>query len=229
MYEDAPMTAKEQVAKALAERVKNGDVIGLGSGSTAELAIKAIGERVRVEKLQIAGTATSLKVAQLAREVGITLLSNINPPSLSWGFDGADEVDPQRNLIKGHGAAMLTEKIQAHRCRGKFVIIVTADKLVKKLGEKFPVPIAVLPETIDLVSADLRSIGATEIVERAATGKAGQIFTEQGYVVLDCRFPELTKKLEQEIKLITGVIESGLFFELASEVLVAGSSGVRTI
>ena len=223
------MTGKELVASALAERVKNGDVIGLGSGSTAELAIIAIGKRVRAEKLNVAGTATSLKVAQLAREAGITLLSNINPPPLSWGFDGADEVDPKMNLIKGFGAAMLTEKIQAHRCRGKFVIIVTEEKLVKKLGEKFALPIAVLPEAIDLVSADLRSIGAKEIIERRATGKAGQIFTEQGYVVLDCRFPELTKKLEQEIKLITGVIESGLFFGLASEVLVAGGSGVRSL
>ena len=223
------MTGKELVATALAERVKNGDVIGLGSGSTAELAIIAIGKRIRAEKLSVAGTATSLKVAQLAREAGITLLSNINPPPLSWGFDGADEVDPKMNLIKGFGAAMLTEKIQAHRCRGKFVIIVTEEKLVKKLGEKFALPIAVLPEAIDLVSVDLRSIGAKEIIERPATGKAGQIFTEQGYVVLDCRFPELTKKLEQEIKLITGVIESGLFFDLASEVLVAGSAGVRSL
>ena len=133
--------SKALVALALAKRVKDGDVIGLGSGSTAELAVQEIAKRISKEKIRVTGVPTSHKIALCAQAAGVEVLSSITSVKLSWAFDGADEIDASFNMIKGNGAAMLTEKIIAKRAGSdRFLIIVSEDKLVENLGSNFPVP-----------------------------------------------------------------------------------------
>lgn len=216
---------KSVVAQALAERVQSGQVLGIGSGSTVEACLEAIGKRIKSEKLVVYGVTTSVHSARCAHAVGIQVLDTRTDVAISWAFDGADEVDPNYNLIKGAGGAMLQEKILACRAGG-LVVVATEDKLVAKLGAKFPVPVEVNPQAVSYVEAKLREIGATEIKLRSGTGIYGAVVTEQSNLILDVRFASITAETEKSIKLITGVIDSGLFFGLTKEVVVAGKNGV---
>lgn len=216
---------KALVARALAKRVQDGDVIGLGSGSTAEMAIDQIGQRVKDEKLSIAGVPTSVRTAIIAAEAGIDVRHPVPRLAIDWAFDGADEVDPNFDMIKGRGAAMLTEKIISKRAK-RFVVIVSEDKIVKKLGELFPVPVEVIPEALPLVEDGLRALGATEIQLRSATQKYGPVITEHKNLILDTKFENIVPELEGEINKLVGVVESGLFTNCNQEVLLAKSDGV---
>ena len=211
---------KELVAKAIAKRVKNGQVIGLGSGSTAELAILEIGKKVREEKLTVFGVPSSYRVAALAAESGIQVLSAVSGQRIEWGFDGADEVDRKLRLIKGNGAAMLMEKVVARRI-DHWVILVTGEKLVVRLGSKFAVPVAVIPEAYPCVIEELQAIGSSKVTLRESRTKYGPEVTEQGHVILDAWFSEIDDQMESRIKNIVGVVESGLFFGYADEIFVA--------
>jgi len=215
---------KELVAQAIAARVKNGEVIGLGSGSTVELALLEIKKRVQREGLQISGVPTSHRTAILAKEAGVTVLSPMLVQTIAWAFDGADEVDPNLDLIKGHGGAMLNEKIIASIAE-RFVVIITEDKQVKKLGEKFPVPVEVIPEALTLVEKELLQLGASKVVLRQAAGKYGPVITEHNNLILDASFPSISPAHESKIKCIPGVVENGLFMGYADEILVATASG----
>ena len=216
---------KALVARALAARVKDGDVLGLGSGSTVELAVDQIGQRVAREGLKVAGVPTSHRIAMIAAKAGIDVLSPVTPVELSWGFDGADEVDPAFNLIKGRGGAMLTEKILAKRVKA-FVVIVSEDKLVQKLGMRHPIPVEVIPEATPLVTQLLSTLGAREVVLREATQKYGPVITEHNNVILDAWFDNIHPALEREIKQLTGVVESGLFVGTTREIIVASTTRV---
>lgn len=219
---------KSVVAQALAERVQSGQVLGIGSGSTVEACLEAIGKRIKEEKLVVFGVTTSVYSARCAQAVGIQVLDARSDVAVSWAFDGADEVDPQFNLIKGAGGAMLQEKILARRAGG-LIVVATEDKQVAKLGEKFPVPVEVIPEAAGYVEAQLRKLGANEVKMRSGTGIYGTVITEQGNLILDVRFGNITAETEASIKLITGVVDSGLFFGLTKEVLIAGKNGVTVL
>ncbi len=219
--------SKALVALAVAKRVKDGDIIGLGSGSTAELAVQEIAKRIANEKIRVAGVPTSHRIALCAQEAGISVLSPFTSGKLSWAFDGADEVDPSFNLIKGNGGAMLSEKIVCKRAGvDGFVVIVSEDKLVEKLGTKFPVPVEIVPEAQSLVEEGLKTLGAKEIVLRDSKTKYGPTVTEHNNFILDVRFETIGPELEHRIKCITGVVESGLFVGTTNEVLIAKKDGV---
>ncbi|MFC5403372.1 ribose 5-phosphate isomerase A [Cohnella soli] len=208
---------KEKVADKIAERVRSGDVIGVGSGSTSYLALLAISRKVKEQKLDVLAIPTSHEVSLACSIVGLktTTLQNARP---DWAFDGADEVDPQKGLIKGRGGAMFAEKLVIKSSPENY-ILVDSSKFVSYLGEKFAVPVEVDPRAINLVENELLKLGAREIDLRLAKGKDGPIITEAGNLIVDVRFNKITSDFEKEIKAIPGVIESGLFIGYEVEIL----------
>ena len=216
---------KQRVAEALAQRVQDGEVIGFGSGSTAELTIKAIGERIRKDGIRVSGVPTSIRTAMLAAQAGVQVIHPAVDIDIAWAFDGADEVDPRLRLIKGRGAAMLSEKIVAKRAK-HFVVLITDEKLVDRLGSVFAVPIEVIRDGLSLVTDGLKALGAEAVELRQAEGKYGPIITEHNNCVLDARFAEVSTDLEGQINQITGVVENGLFTDFNPEVLIARADGV---
>lgn len=211
--------SKEKVAEQIANKVKDGDTIGVGSGSTSYLALLAIAQKIKTEALSVSAIPTSIEIALTCISLGIPVVSlQENRPD--WYFDGADEVDPNNHLIKGRGGAMFKEKLimSASSCN---YIIIDKSKLVEKLGAKFPVPVEVFPSALMAVEAELKKLGATEILLRPAQGKDGPIISENGNLILDVRFDQIDKDMETKIKCITGVIESGLFQDLKAEIIIA--------
>ncbi|MEP7287394.1 MAG: ribose 5-phosphate isomerase A [Chloroflexota bacterium] len=219
MSEISNRTQKEQVANSVATKVKDGDVIGAGSGSTSFLALQAIGKRVQAEKLQVTMIPTSAEVELVCGQLGLPTTSLIQARP-DWGFDGADEVDPAHSLIKGRGGAMFKEKLVIASAPLTY-ILVDPSKLVQTLGQKFPVPVEVYPMALPLVETRLSALGATTLTLRPAKGKDGPIVTETGNFILDAHFHEIDTNLEKEIKAIPGVIESGLFIGYPVEILIA--------
>ena len=210
--------SKELVAQEIAGLAKDGDAIGAGSGSTVYLTLFALAQRVKQESLHIEIIPASAEISMTCIQLGLpqTTLWNKRP---DWTFDGADEVDPHNNLIKGRGGAMFKEKLLI-RSSGKTFIIVDPSKLVNILGSKFPIPVEVFPHALSYVEKELRRLGASEISLRPAHGKDGPILTENGNFILDTRFHYIDASLEEQLKTITGVIESGLFINYDIEVVV---------
>lgn len=215
-------SGKEKVANEIAAKVKDGDVLGVGSGSTSYLALLAIADRVKTEKLNIKAIPTSLEITMFCSKLGIPVTS-LMEHTPDWLFDGADEVDSNKSLIKGRGGAMFKEKMLMCSSPRNY-IIVDESKVVDKLGTNFPVPIEVFPQALLLVESGLKKLDATEIKLRPAKGKDGPVITENGNLIIDCRFGEIGPGLEKEIKSITGVIESGLFMGYDLEILMAANS-----
>ena len=203
------LEAKQRVAERIAEELKDGDVVGLGSGSTSLLALQALAARAQRESLRFSGIPTSFEVRMACTTLGIPTRS-LTEAWPDWYFDGADEVDPGRNLIKGRGGAMFQEKLIL-RSSGRNFILVDRGKLVERLGTRFAIPVEVHPLALRLAEAELRSLQATEVELRHGSGKDGPVITEAGNLILDVRFAEVAPGLEREIKSITGVLESGLF------------------
>jgi ribose 5-phosphate isomerase A len=212
--------AKEELGRRIAAQVRDGQVIGVGSGSTSAIAIQAIAERVHAEGLRVMAICSSAEVtlACAAFDLPVTSLLQSRP---DWAFDGADEVDPDKNLIKGRGGAMFMEKVVMQASLKNF-ILVDQSKMVARLGEKFAVPVEVLPLALRVVESELRLLGATEIALRMAVRKDGPEITENGNFIYDVRFATIGTSFERDIKAIPGVIESGLFIGRDIEVLVAG-------
>lgn len=210
---------KERVAGIVAAKANNGDIIGAGSGSTVYLALYAIAERMKKENLDIWVIPSSMEISMACMQLGIsqTTLQEKKP---DWTFDGADEVDPDHNMIKGRGGAMFKEKLLICNSQ-KTYILVDESKLVSQLGMNFPVPVEIFPTSLLYVENELRTLGATEVDLRLAKGKDGPVVTENGNLILDARFPSIGKELEKQIKSVTGVIESGLFIGYNVEVLVS--------
>ncbi|UOR11093.1 ribose 5-phosphate isomerase A [Halobacillus amylolyticus] len=209
---------KERVAQQVSSFVEDGDVIGVGSGSTAFLALQAIAKRVTEESLKIQAIPTSKEAALncAALNVPVTTLTAARP---RWGFDGADEVDEQSRLIKGRGGALFAEKLVI-ASSAKTYILVDKSKFVKKLGSVFAVPIEVDPRAIHLVETKLSDyFDPQSITLRMAVSKDGPVITEAGNLLLDVRFSEIISTMEKEISAIPGVIESGLFFDYPIEIL----------
>src|ERR1700744_3691174 len=211
---------KEKVAAKIAEKVKNGDVLGVGSGSTVFMALFAIAKRIKEEKLNVKAIPTSIEISMALTNLGIPMTS-LYEQKPDWLFDGADEVDPNKSLIKGRGGAMFKEKLLISSSPVNY-IIVDDSKMVDKLGSKFPVPIEVFPQALLHVEAELKKIaGLRELGLRPAKGKDGPVITESGNLILDAWFDEIPAGTELKIKAITGVIESGLFMGFDVEILMA--------
>jgi ribose 5-phosphate isomerase A len=210
---------KQKVAQQIAQKVKDGDVLGVGSGSTVYMALLAISERIKNEGLNILAIPTSLEITMFCSKLGIPL-TTLFERTPNWLFDGADEVDRNNGLIKGRGGAMFKEKLLISSSPVSY-IITDSSKLVDKLGTNFPIPVEVFPQALLHVEAELKKLGANSIVLRPAKGKDGPIITENNNLILDCRFDEVKDSLELDIKAITGVIESGLFIGYNLQILTA--------
>ena len=208
---------KKDVANKIANKIKDGDIIGFGSGSTAYLTIKAIAEKMQKENIKITAIPTSYEVELLCNFLNIptTTLQNAKP---DWSFDGADEVNQDNWMIKGRGGAMFREKLNIANSTITY-ILVDKTKLVKKLGENFTIPVECYPGSLNYVKEELLILGAKSVEIRKAEKKDGPIITESGNIILDARFDEISEHLEKDIKSITGVIESGLFIGYPVEVI----------
>jgi len=216
------VSGKQKVANEIAAKVKDGDILGVGSGSTAYLALVAIAKRIKEEKLNVKAIPTSLELSMFCSKLGVPLTSLYeNKPD--WLFDGADEVDPNNSLIKGRGGAMFKEKLLISSSEVSY-IIVDDSKMVTKLGTNFPVPVEVFPQALLYVEKELQQLGANSILLRLAKGKDGPVITENGNMILDCKFDEIGNTMERDIKSITGVIESGLFIGYNLQILVASNT-----
>ena len=211
--------AKQKIGRRLAERAEKNQVIGAGSGSTSMIALKALANRNRAESLNLRFIPTSYEIETACFEHGLQVTS-LNEKLPDWCFDGADEIDPDNNMIKGRGGAMMREKI-VMRASSERVILVDPSKFVQKLGQKFPVPVECRPEARQFVLKILTDLGAVSVVLRAAGGKDGPVITEAGNVILDAHFNDIETGFEKEISSIPGVIDSGLFQGYKPQVLTA--------
>jgi ribose 5-phosphate isomerase A len=213
---------KQAVAQAAVEQIRDGMVLGLGSGSTAALMIQALGAKLQNGELRdITGVTTSFQGEVLAAELGIPLRSLNAIECIDLAIDGADEVDPSFQLIKGGGACHVQEKLVARRA-GRFVVVVDASKLVDRLNLGFLLPVEVLPGAWRQVRGELAAMGGDAEL-RMAVRKAGPVVTDQGNLVLDVRFASGIADpvaLEKEINNLPGVLENGLFVNLTDQVLV---------
>ena len=201
--------AKEKVAERLAANVKDGEVIGFGSGSTSLLAARAIAERVRREGLHITAIPTSQEMQISCTGMGIPTASLLQKKP-DWCFDGADEVDPHGWLIKGRGGAMYREKL-VMACSPVRYILVDSSKMVQSVGENFAIPVECQYEAVNHVREELFGLGAEDVRMRLAKAKDGPVITEHGNFILDARFTNVQEDLERELIRIVGVVETGLF------------------
>ena len=213
---------KQAVALAAVDQIENGMILGLGSGSTAALMIEALAMKIKSGEIKdVVGVTTSFQGEVLASELGIPLKSLSSVSGIDLAIDGADEVDPKFQLIKGGGACHVQEKLVAALAK-KFIVVVDSTKLVKKLNLDFKLPVEVLPSAWKQVQNKLHDLGGKGNL-RMAQKKAGPIVTDQGNLILDLSFrhgidqPDL---LESQINNIPGVLENGLFVNLTDQVLV---------
>jgi ribose 5-phosphate isomerase A len=226
---------KQAVAEAATEQIRSGMVVGLGSGSTAALMIRSLGAKLQRGELQdVIGVTTSFQGEVLAAELGIPLKSLNAIERIDLAIDGADEVDPDFQLIKGGGACHVQEKLVARRA-DRFVVVVDATKLVERLNLGFLLPVEVLPGAWRQVQGQLLEL-AGEAQLRMAVRKAGPVVTDQGNLVLDVKFAGGIADpvgLEREINNLPGVLENGLFVNITDQVLVGeiqgGVAGVRDL
>ena len=208
---------KIKIADLIASKVENGQVIGVGSGSTSYLALTRIAERIRTERLSILAIPTSLEIRMTCAQLGIPVTSLFSHKP-DWTFDGADEVDSHFNLIKGRGGAMFKEKLLISSSPQTY-ILVDPSKKVERLGAKFPIPVEIFPEALTHVEDRLHRLNPREIKLRMGQGKDGPIFTENGNMILDVWIDYIPENTESTLKSNTGVLESGLFMNYKVEVL----------
>jgi ribose 5-phosphate isomerase A len=220
---------KQQAAERGAEFVQSGMVVGLGTGSTALFAIWRIAQLLRDGQLKdVVGFATSKSVWEEARQLGIPMMAEEMPRAMDITIDGADEVDPDLNLIKGGGGALLREKIVAQASR-RLIVAVDGSKLSSRLGTHHSVPIEVLPFGWRSQFRYIESLGAKL---KARLNENGSLFvTDSGNIILDCNFGPIDNLagLAARLKLRAGIVEHGLFLGLATDAIVAGRDGVRHI
>ena len=232
---DLQTQMKQAVAEAAVAQIRDGMVVGLGSGSTAALMIQGLGARLAAGQLHdIVGVTTSFQGEVLAAELGIPLRALNAIDRIDLAIDGADEVDPSFQLIKGGGACHVQEKLVADRAE-RFIVVVDSTKLVQRLNLDFLLPVEVLPGAWVQVQSRLKSMGGVAEL-RMATRKAGPVVTDQGNLVLDVRFESGISDpiaLERDINNLPGVLENGLFVNLADEVRAGeisdGVAGVRSL
>ncbi len=212
---------KQEVGKAAADRVQSGLIVGLGTGSTTAYTIQFLGERLKSGELKdIKGIPTSFQAEVLAKQYGIPLTTLDAIDHIDIAIDGADEVDPQKNLIKGGGAAHTREKIVDYLAE-QFIVVVDSSKIVERLGSSFPVPVEVIPMAIAPVMRAIEKLGGKPEL-RMGIRKAGPVITDQGNMVVDVKFDTIDNPadLEKTLNNIPGVLENGLFVGVTDLVLV---------
>lgn len=221
---------KRAAAVAAAAEVDDGMVLGLGTGSTVARFLEALAERIRDGTLQdVRGVPTSVRTATEAQRLGIPLTGLEDDPVLDLTVDGADEVDPRLDLIKGLGGALLREKVVAQASK-RLLIIADDGKLVDRLGSRAPVPVEVIPFATPTVRRFARTLGADVSLREEEPGSP--YLTDNGSYILDCRFAggiDDPGRLDRVLKTRAGVVETGLFLDMTWKVLVGGESGVRTL
>ncbi|MBD2395013.1 ribose-5-phosphate isomerase RpiA [Cyanobacterium aponinum UTEX 3222] len=218
---DPVVIMKQEVGKAAADRVQSNSIVGLGTGSTTAYAIQYIGERLQKGELtNIVGVPTSFQAEVLAKKYGIPLTTLDAITHIDVAIDGADEVDPHKNLIKGGGAAHTREKV-VDSLANQFIVVVDSGKLVDKLGSTFLLPVEVIPMAVTPVMNKLEQLGGKPEL-RMGIKKAGPVVTDQGNLVIDVKFESIDNpaELEKTINNMPGVLENGLFVGVADVILV---------
>lgn len=216
---------KEIAGRRAAELVENGMRVGLGTGSTVHFALLRLGERVRDHGLRIVGVPTSLDTERKARDLGIELADLERVEQLDLTIDGADEIDARFDMIKGGGGALLREKVVAAISKRE-AIVVGPDKVVERLGRRFPLPVEVAPFALPVVRRALERLGSRPALRARPDGAAYR--TDNGNAILDCHFADGiadAATLERKIDAIPGVVESGLFVGLAHVLIVGKPDG----
>lgn len=208
---------KQKIADKIAILAKDGDVIGVGSGSTSFLAIQAIAKRMKEENLNIKAIPTSREIEMVCKYLGVPV-ENLITAKPDWCFDGADEVTPEKWLVKGRGAAMFREKLNIANAK-KTYILVDSSKFVEKPCERFPIPIEVFPDSVYSVKEKLFELGAKSADIRLAKKKDGPVITENGNLIIDTKFENIDENFEAKLKQIIGVIETGLFIGYNVEIV----------
>jgi ribose 5-phosphate isomerase A len=222
--EQAPNNPLDALGVYALRLVKPGQTIGLGTGHAASAFIRALGQ----SKIRVRGVPTSSGSDELGKSVGIEIVSLADAGKIDTDFDGADEVDPRLNLIKGYGGALVREKIVAASSR-RFVVLVGSEKLVPRLGHRGSLPVEVVPFGLPLVSRKIAALGLKPKV-RSADGK--DFITDNGNLILDCGVKRIANaaRLDRDLLAIPGVVGTGIFAAMADVVLVAEPSGrIRTL
>ena len=220
------VTVKENAAESVMDLIPEKGSIGLGSGSTVAIFASKLGERIESGKVDISVVPSSYQAYQLAVELNIPLTNLDINPELLLTIDGADEVDKNLNLTKGGGGALFQEKVVASASK-KLIIIVDESKLVEKLASKFKIPVEVLPFSLGVVKRTITKMGIEPIV-RQAQKKMGPVVTDNGNFIIDLKFPKPIDNPEQvsiDLKMIPGVVETGLFIGMTDEVHVGTEEG----
>jgi ribose 5-phosphate isomerase A len=220
---------KRQAAEHALQYIQSGMTLGLGTGSTATHMLHVLAEALRDGRLRdIVGVPTSDAISALARQFGVPIATLDERPRLDLALDGADEIDPSLNLIKGLGGALLREKIVAASA-DRFIVLADQTKLVARLGTRAPLPVEVVAFGLPLATRRLAELGGVPTLRRIADGSAFR--TDEGHVILDCRFPSIADAaaLNAAINAIPSVVEHGLFVGMAALALVGGPAGVATV
>jgi len=221
--------AKKRAAIEAVKHVKNDQIMGLGSGSTAAYAVQEIGKLIRQKRWRILGVPTSHQAFLLAVDCGIQVTTLDEHPQLDLTIDGADQIDPDLNMIKGMGGALAREKIVALASKQN-VIVADETKLVKKLGDNHPIPVEVLPFAATTTISKIREAGGKPVI-RMGTGKVGPVVTDNGNYILDVWMRRINdpRELDAKLKFISGVVETGLFIGVADLVYVGTRDTVRRL
>lgn len=212
---------KKAAAAAAVDLVPSDSVLGLGSGSTFAFFLELLGERVRAGQLRIIGVPTSYQTRLLARQYGIPIRDPIDIDHVDVTIDGADEIDPAGNLIKGAGGAHVLEKLVA-ACADRFIVIADESKLVQTLGERFPVPVEVIAPAVPFVQRRLQALGGTPTL-RNGVKKLGPVVSDLGNLIIDAHFGLIhdPEQLNHDLDGIPGVLGHGLFLNMTNEVIIA--------
>jgi ribose 5-phosphate isomerase A len=223
------MNPKQRVGEAAVEHIKDGMIIGIGTGSTAKFFIEAVGKAITAGKLRdIRGVPTSVNSENLAKQAGIPVVTFGQINKIDVTVDGADEIAPDLTLIKGLGGALLREKLVAQNS-AKLIIIADASKLVTKLGTVGPLPVEVTKFGYEASERFLRDLGCVPVLRR--TDKGEVFITDNGNYIFDCKFAEIPDPRDLNTKLSTrsGIVESGLFIDLASAAIIADDTALWKI
>ncbi|MEL6182350.1 MAG: ribose 5-phosphate isomerase A [Myxococcota bacterium] len=221
--------AKHAAAQAIVARIPNQAQLCVGEGSTVRLVLEALAERIAHEQLTISAVSASEEMGERCLQAGLTRVELAQANAVTLGFDGADEIDPHGNLIKGGGGHLFREKILAEHCRRQqapWLVVVDSSKPVERLGTTFDLPIEIDPWSEPIIEAELTRLGAQTI--RLRQQDQGPFVTSGGHYLLDVRFsPEtsLDNAFAQQLKALTGVVEHGLFTHHTTEVLIGHDDG----
>ena len=224
LNETGPRNQEKQIAaRAAVDLIEAGNIVGLGSGSTAAYAVRFLADRVR-DGLKMVGIPTSQQTKRLAEQLGIPLATLDEHSKIDIDIDGADEIDPQLNLIKGGGGALLREKIIAS-VSSRFIVIADSAKQVKRVG-RFPLPVEVVPFAQSLIKTQIEAMGAKVSLRNYAYGNP--YVTDEGHQILDCTFGEIPDPpaLAENLCHIPGVVEHGLFIGMAELALIGKDGNV---